>query len=168
MASKKAAKKALKKAQSAAIEADNWRDRDGKARPTPERKAKGQFRLIDGEDAGVTIAVDEESTILDKLRRADLITHDQCEAGHDFAALMMRTRLVSQGRSCLDFSPVGYDGDFEDEQSIRDNETRTRIFAKCRGPWVWPELRRVCVEGRNVSDLASLRDGLDICIKYLG
>lgn len=165
---RKKARQEQRKERSLAVEADNWQPRDGKDRPTPERKAKGKFELIDGEDAGVTIAIDRQATVLDQLQAAGHLTPEQCEAGLDFAALMARTRLVSQGRSCLDFTPVGYEGDIEDEASKADEAARAKIFARCNGPWVWAELRRVCCENRPVSHLASLQDGLDICAKILG
>ena len=59
---------------SAAVVLENWRDKDGKARPTPERPNRGSFILIDGDDAGVAIAIDTSVTTLDRLRQALLIT----------------------------------------------------------------------------------------------
>jgi len=167
----KAQKKAQRRADqiSAARHAENWTDREGKARPTPERKAKGVFVLRDGDDAGVTVAVDECSTMLDQLRMHGIITDPQCQAGHDFAAMLNRMQMVSPGRSCLDFTPVGYDGDHEPTHAeLRDKDDRIKIFAKCSGPWVWPELRRVCFENDKPRDLKSLISGLDICAVYWG
>lgn len=164
-AKRKAEKEARRQEKSAAVEADNWSDRDGKARPTPERRRHGVWELKDGDRAGDTVAVDRAGSTLDALREAKSISHEECEAGWDFAALMARTRLVSQGRSCLDFTPVGYDGDFEDDTAKADSALRAKIFAKCNGPWVWAELRRVCCEGKPVSHLPSLQAGLQVCIK---
>ena len=149
-----------------AVAADNWADRDGKARPTPERRAKGAFVLRDTEDAGVTVAVDEGATQLDRLHMRGVITAEQCQAGHDLAAILYRTRLVSAGRSCLDWTPVGPDTDDAPEtwQQERDRVQRTRIFMRCRGQWVWPELVRTCRDDEPPRKIDALRDGLDVCI----
>jgi len=162
-------KQKQKQPSSAAVSAEIWADREGKARPTPERIAKGKFSLRDADDAGVTVAVDEASTPLDVLRIAGVITDIQCQAGHDFAAMMYRTRMVSPGRSCLDFSPVGHDGDNEPSHAeLRDSQDRAKLFAKCDGPLVWAELRRVCFEHQPTKHLPSLRSGLDLCAVYWG
>ena len=167
-AAKKIATRKAKAEKSAAVQAANWEDRDGKARPTPERQAKGNFVLRDGELAGVTIAVDEAGTILDRLHRGGQITADQCQGGHDFAALLERTRLGSRGRSCLDFTPVGHDGDAEPTHAeLRDTNERWRLHLQC-GAVTWREMRRVCSEGEPARDSIRLRDGLDRCVAMWG
>lgn len=154
---------------SAARHAENWQDREGKARPTPERRAKGVFVLRDGDDAGVTVAVDEAVTMLDQLRRNGTITDPQCQAGHDFAAMLNRMQMVSPGRSCLDFTPVGYEGDHDPTHAeLRDKADRIALFAKCSGPWVWAELRRVCYEHDKPKHMPSLISGLNMCADYWG
>lgn len=171
-AEKVKAKRAARKARKAsvAVSAAIWDDREGKARPTAERRAKGAFVLRDGEDAGVTVAVDTAATVLDQLAIAGQITEDQRQAGIDLAMVLHRTRLGSQGRSCIDFSPVGYADDDAQEthQQQRDRQQRMQVYAACNGPWVWPELYRVCGEDRPVRHLESLRAGLDLCIKVFG
>lgn len=164
------AAKAAKKAQSAAIAAQIWDDRPDKARPTPERRAKGAFVLRDGEDAGATIAVDEAATVLDRLAMSGVITEDQRQGGIDLAMVLHRTRLGSQGRSCIDFTPVGHPDDDapETHQQQRDRQQRAQVFAACRGPWVWPELYRVCGQDHPPKHIESLRAGLDVCVKVFG
>lgn len=155
-----------KKAQSIAAAADVWQDRDGKARPTPERRAKGAFVLRDTEDAGVTCAVDEGATTLDRLNLRGIINRDQCQGGHDFAALMERTRMVSSGRSCLDFSPVGFDsGNGNEWQEERDSRDRSELYLAC-GMLTWAELRRVCCEGQPPRSVERLKAGLDLCARF--
>lgn len=159
-----------KQERSAAVQAENWNDREGRARPTPERKAKGAFVLRDGDDAGVTVAVDEDVTELDRMRKANKITTEQCNAGHDFAAMINRMLMVPPPRSCLNFEPVGYDdSDEETHTERRDREDRTRIHMRCMaGPWVWAELRRVCVDNAEAKHMPSLLQGLDICVAHWG
>lgn len=160
--------KAEAKRQSAAVEANNWADREGKARPTPERLRKGDFVLRDGEDAGVTFAVDQSVTELDRLRKSGIITPDQSQGGHDFAALMDRTRLTSPGRSCLNFDPVGYDGDAAPSHTAeRDTRERAEIYMAC-GVAAFAELRRVCCDHHAPSNIIMLRRGLDTCAKFWG
>lgn len=170
-ASKKAAKKiakAKRAEESAAIQANIWADREGKARPTPERLAKGDFVLRDGDDAGVTVAVDQEATELDKLRNAGAITPDQAQGGQDFAALLERTRLTSPGRSCLNFDPAGYDGDEAPSHTAeRDARERAEIYLAC-GMATFAELRHVCCDLYPPRNLIRLQAGLNICAKFWG
>ncbi len=92
--------------------------------------------LRDGEDAGVIVTVDEHAHVLDQLAGKEIIDSDQCQAGHDFAALMERTRLVAGGRSCLNLDPVGHEGDAVPTHSeLRDADER-RDLNKRIGSWV--------------------------------
>jgi hypothetical protein len=164
----KAKRRSQRKAQeqSAAVSADNWDDRDGKARPTPERRAKGDWELRDGEDAGVTVAVDRRASMLDQLGHIGKITANQVQGGHDFAALMQRMQMVPAGRSCLDFSPVGFDAaDEPTHAELRDAQDRTELYLAC-GMLTWAELRRVCVDGDAPRSYDRLRAGLDLCVKF--
>jgi len=144
-----------------------WEDREGKARPTPERRSKGSFVLRDGEDAGLTVAVDERPTMLDHLRAAGVITEDQCQGGMDFAALIARTAMVRTGRSCIDFSPVGHIEDEPTAQDEWDERERKELYLAC-GVATYRELWRVAVEGQPVRNIPRLRDGLDLCAKFWG
>ena len=166
MTSKAARRRANEKETPPAVAANIWEDRPGKARPTPERMAHGAFQLRDTEDAGITVAVDTAATQLDRLAARGTITDEQAQAGHDLAAILYRTRLGSAGRSCLDMTPVGPDTDDAPEtwQEKRDREQRTRIWLKCRGPFIWPELVRVCREDQPARKIDALRHGLDVCI----
>lgn len=161
------AKRKRQSEASIAATADVWEDREGKARPTPERRAKGQFRLIDGDDAGVTVAVDQCATMLDWLSARHRITPEQHAAGIMLTGLLDRTRLGSRGRSCLDFSPVGHDGDEISEQAIRDEQERADVYLGV-GMASWAELRRVCQDHEKPRDIAKLHIGLDFCATYWG
>jgi len=140
-------------------------DKPGRARPTPERIAHGAFALHDTDDAGARVAVDRATTMLDRLALAGQITREQCDGGHDFAALMERTRMVGAGRSCLDFSPVGHDGDTEDPQDAIDNRDRAELYIAC-GQATWRLLRAVCVEQHRPTDIHDLRFGLNLCVAF--
>lgn len=150
---------------SAAVAAEIWDDREGKARPTPERRAKGAFVLRDGDDAGITVAVDECATMLDWLARSGIITQEQCAAGHSLAALLERTRLVSGSRSCLDFDVGGYDSSEPTHGELRDERERAILHERC-GRGVWLELRRVCHEGQRPHSPMRLSQGLTVCARF--
>ncbi len=74
-------KRRMKQEASAAVTADIWQDREGKARPTDERRRQGSWVLRDGEDAGVTIAVDEHAHVLDQMASKSIISSDQQPPG---------------------------------------------------------------------------------------
>lgn len=159
--------KSSHKGQSAAVAADIWEDRPDKARPTPERRKHGAWRLVDGEDAGVTVAVDEGAHILDRLHAAGLIDADQRQGGLDLAALLDRTRLVSSGRSCLDMEPVGYEGDYATAAEEHDADERRMVYLTL-GTFTFHECRRVCQEQLPPRDMDRLRRGLDLCAQFFG
>lgn len=143
-----------------------WSDRDGKARPTPERRAKGCFVLRDTEDAGATVAVDEEASMIGRLQRAGIITATQAHAATDLAALLERTRITSRGRSCLDTTPIGHEGDAEPTHGeLRDAQERAEIYLSC-GVAIWRELLRLCQDDDRPRNIGLLRQGLDICVRY--
>jgi hypothetical protein len=140
-----------------------WEDRIDNARPTAQRLQKGVFVLRDTEDAGVRHAVDTAAHPLDVMRQNGTLTEEQATAGFDMANLIAMTRMVSQGRSCLDFSPVGHDGNLSD--NAQAGSDRTRLYSDM-GQARWAECYRVCAEGRRPSNMAVLRDGLDVCVKF--
>lgn len=153
----------------AAVEVENWRDREGKARPTPERKRRGNLALHDGDDAGTRHAVDEGATLLDRLRIAALITDLQCQAGSTLAELLERTRLGSAPRSCLDFTPRGRDDERPSSHAeLRDLAERAAL-RRITGAPVWDLLRATCDEDRGPTDrrgLEQLRGGLNRVAAY--
>lgn len=158
--------KRMRQEASAAVVADIWQDREGKARPTEERRRQGSWVLRDGEDAGVTVAVDEHAHVLDQLAAKGIIDSDQQQAGHDFAALLERTRLVAGGRSCLNMDPVGHEGDAEPTHGELRDAAERRDLNQRMGAWVWSEMRMVCHQGFWPERLDRLREGLDVAAKY--
>jgi len=88
--------------------AEQWADQPGRARPTPERRRRGSYRLVDGEDAGIRVAIDERSTPLRDAYASGKLTPRQLDAGEKFEELY-RIVMGSPGpRSCLDWSPRGH------------------------------------------------------------
>lgn len=142
---------------------DLWEDREGNARPTPERLAKVSFALRDTEDAGVRHAVAVDDYMLDKLLSERRINPDQHAAGWDYARLAAKNRLVSSGRSCLDFSPVGYDANLPDDPTASQD---WRELYLALGVWANAQCRRVCVDGLRPDSYSALWAGLNICVKF--
>ena len=169
--SKRSARREARKAelerQAAEARAEAWRDKPTEARPTPERQRKGAFALRPVDDTP-SVAVDEAPTMLDVLHRAGAITNNQRDGGLDLAALLRRTMLVSEGRSCLDWTPVATGDDSAPTHAeLRDAEERAEIYLAC-GMVVFAELRRVCHEHQMPRSLDRLRQGLDICARFWG
>lgn len=73
-----------------AAAAEIWEDREGKARPTPQRKLKGVFSLSDGDDAGVSVASDSASCTLDALA----VRGDRDFTAADVAIYMAALKLI--------------------------------------------------------------------------
>lgn len=145
-----------------------WIDRPHKARPTPERLMRGEWRLDDTTAAGVTVAVDQQATELDRLRARGIITPEQCQGGLDLADLLRRTRVTRVGRSCIDFEPVGHDPDeYDDTAEVKALGIRRSLYEKC-GPLTWRCLWETCVDEQPPRDVDRLRDGLRICADFFG
>lgn len=98
-----------KQEQKRAELAHQWEDREGNARPTPERKARTVMRLVDGADAGVKIAYDDQSTPLRDCFVQGKIDEHHVTAGERFEALCRANMGSPSPRSCLDWSPKGHD-----------------------------------------------------------
>lgn len=150
-----------------APQAEIWEDRDGKARPTPQRRLKGVFRLRDGDDAGVSVAFDEASGVIDALAHAGRITARQREAGHIFEEVSRGAVGSPAGRSCVDFTPVGHDGDEDDEDAVRA-QARWRSLRRMLHPAHRQECMAVCWEGKQPRSVARLRDALDCVGDWAG
>lgn len=140
---------------------DNWQDRDDNRRPTPERLAKGTFELRDSEDAGQRFAVDTSGDTLGRLLASGHITPRQEEAGRCFERVARPVLGSPSQRSCLDFAPVGYDGDEPTDDEIRA-QREWRTWCTMFNYPTWLELIRVCWENELPRNMATLRVGLDI------
>lgn len=154
--------------QDAAAKAEIWDDRDGKARPTPQRRLKGVFSLRDAEDAGVSVAVDQASGTIDRLAHVRVITSRQREAGHIFEEVVRGSIGSPAGRSCVDFSPVGYDGDEADDESAQRAQSRWRSLRRMLPPKQRQECMAVCWQGQLPRSIGLLREALTVVGDWAG
>lgn len=154
-----------KRALRIAAAAENWKDREGKARPTPQRRIKGVFRLREGDRAGVAVAVDAVSSPIGALSEAGFLTDRQREAGHIFEEVARGALGSPAGRSCIDFEPVGHDGDDDGniEATRRWNSLRRMLSPEDRR-----ECENVCWSHAAPSDMRRLRRGLDATADWAG
>jgi hypothetical protein len=150
-----------------AAAAQIWDDREGKARPTPQRRRKGVFSLRDGDDAGVSVAVDEASSCIDALAVQRLITARQREAGHVFEEVSRGAIGSPAGRSCVDFTPVGHEGDEDDEDAVRA-QARWRSLRRMLSPAHRQECMAVCWQGAQPVSMDRLRAALDVVGDWAG
>jgi hypothetical protein len=141
---------------------ETWRDQEHRARPTPERLRHGAWVTRDSSIAGQSYAVDEAAHPLDVLHALGTITDDQRQAGLDAAELFARNQLVSQGRSCLNFDPVGHDSDTPDDEPAY---WRYRDLYGKLGQTRASAIRDVCVRAETPkrSKVAMLVDALSVC-----
>ena len=165
--SRKKAKQAERGRLRIAAAAEIWDDREGKARPTPERKLKGVFSLRDADDAGVSVAVDSASCVIDAMAEMGAITARQCEAGHIFNGAARGALGSPSGRSCVDFSPVGHDGDDDDEAAVMA-DNRWNSLRRMIRPDDRRELMAVCWQNAKPQRLEQLRRGLDATADWAG
>lgn len=166
----KAARRRQKRAERDSLRiaaaAENWDDREGKARPTPQRRLKGVFSLRDGDEAGVSVAVDHASGVIDALAHANHITARQREAGHVFEEVSRGAIGSPAGRSCVDFTPAGY-GDDDDEATAKA-QARWASLRRVMSIAHRQECMAVCWQGAKPHSLSRLRAALDIVGDWAG
>lgn len=129
-------------------------------RPTVERMRKGEFRMPTGPERKSLPAVDEAHDTIAKMHRAGLINDDQEQAARDWQDLKAAVRAelgVSQGRSCLDISPVGHDND---EGNPALMERWLKVEAEL-GSFKTGALDWTCVLGHPPANLGLFRVALD-------
>lgn len=91
-------------------------------------------------------------------------------AAEDYARLARAVRGSPSQRSCLDFSPVGHDGDLDDPQAVRDWRD-WRAIQRSMGMLADAELSRVLWEADGdceVRDLSALKHGLHVVAVFYG
>ena len=130
-------------------------------RPTVERLRKGSFRMPTGPERKSLPAVDEAHDAVAKLHRAGLISDEQEQAARDWADLKAAIRAelgVSQGRSCLDMSPVVHDNDEGNPDLM---QRWLRIEAEL-GSFKTGALDWTCILGHRPANLDLFRVSLDL------
>lgn len=130
-------------------------------RPTPEREAKGRFRMPSGRGKQRLPAIDEHHDTIAKLHIAKLLSDSQEAAARDWQALKADVRAelgISQGRSCLDISPVGHDSHDGNPEVMQ----RWRRVEAELGPWKTGALDYTCVLGHPPRNLPLLRAALNL------
>jgi hypothetical protein len=103
-------RRAAKQTMEQEARARSWEDREEQRRPTPERLRHGAWRLVDGEDAGVSVAVDGISHPLSWLEVRGCIDADQSAAAQQWMELHEAAGFLRKGKDCLTLNePRGYD-----------------------------------------------------------
>jgi len=146
--------------------ADAWEPRPGrKDRPTPERRMKGKWGLLDTEDAGVRHAKDFEAHPIDSLEHRGVISNQQASAGRDFEALYRAAIQTPQTRdSCLTWQPKGYESDDGNFAAVEARRELYLFLGVARDRF----LRRVCVDHQEPKprDIGILRECLNECVRF--
>lgn len=150
-----------------AAAADIWEDREGKAKPTPQRKLKGVFSLRDSDAAGVAVAVDSASSPIGALADLGAITDRQREAGDIFEDAARAALGSPTGRSCVDFSPAGHVGDNDDDIAVAASK-RWDSLRRMISPQDRRECMAVCWEHARPVSIDRLRRGLDAVADWAG
>ena len=146
---------------------DEYADRPGNARPTPERLRRGAWRIGETIEAGIRYARDEASDPLSGAYHAGHITPAQWDAAEAYAELRERVWGMPGARSCLDTTPVGHDegdGDPQAEGALRV----VSMHLDARGFIVRREVEAVCWQREAIGNMDALRDGLDVLVGYFG
>lgn len=129
-------------------------------RPTPERRAKGSFRMPKGQLRHTMPAHDEAHDTIAKLHRAGLISDAQESSARDWQRLKADVRAelgINQGRSCLDISPIGHD----DSEGDPELMARWREIEAELGSWKVGCLDWTCVLGHPPANLDLFRSALN-------
>jgi len=130
-------------------------------RPTPERFKRGEWRLPQGMGKHNSPAVDITADLIGLMYENKFITNAQ-----EQAARMVQTAWagyiaemgVSQGRSCLDMSPVGHDGgdgNPDAMQAWRDISAKLTYWQE--GALLW-----TVINGRAPANVELVRSALDV------
>lgn len=153
---------------------DPWEDKPdrGRSRPTLERIRKGQYRLVTGDDAGVTVAIDETSDPLRDCYFKGKIPAGLLYAGERFEGLC-RSQVKHGPRSCLDWMPRGA-GEPESDYQARRHEM-WRDLCRVMGMETSFILMDVCFHHNGTGPRrpdarrwVRLLDGLETCRKFWG
>lgn len=147
---------------------ENWTPREGLDRPSPERQARGVYRLVDTEDAGISHAFDQASCPIDRLHHEGVIDSHQRDAAIKFEELARSMRGGPGQRSCLNMEPIGYDADYDGDPEAEQEWKQVR---KELAPSFFKVVDAVCYQHRNVApgtNMMRLKVGLQHLVVYWG
>lgn len=129
-------------------------------RPTREQRRQGSYLRNKPQGAREEMWINTTPDCLAALHVSGKLTDAQEQAGRDYEALWERWRGelgVSEGRSCLDVTPVGHD-DTDGDARIA---SLMRAAARAMGPHGEREVYWTVIRGRWPRDLTALRKALD-------
>lgn len=135
-------------------------ERPKAVRPTPQRIAKGLFRMPTGPDRRQLPAHDVTHDAVARMHHAGLLSDAQEAAARDWQLLKARVReelSISQGRSCLDMTPCGHDDSDGDPELMQHWR---RVEAEL-GSWKVGSLDWTCVLNHPPGNLRLFRAALD-------
>lgn len=144
--------------------ATQWEDRPeaGKARPTPERLSRGDWRLVDSEIAGHKTAIDASAHPIEALEYAEVLTSDQASAARDWESLY---RAASETGGIRDsttlWEPKGYESDDGPVNAVQER----RELYLALGTYSDQLLREIILTPRRPkrNEIERLRIALDAC-----
>lgn len=147
--------------------AQTWTPRPEKEkdRPTPERKAMGEWTWVTTQKAGGKAAKDMASHPIDRLEWAGVISNEQASAGRDFENL---TRSATQSPgvrdSCTLWEPKGFESDDGNVSAVNRHRELCRMLGMLRDR----RLRWVCVEQNHPKpqEIGQLREDLNECARF--
>lgn len=152
---------------------ENWEDRPGNARPTPERMAKsgwrsdkkpGGYRMGETKDAGVKFAQDMASDPLQALYSTHHIAPWEWEAAEAFEVLARKIRGDVGQRSCINFEPVGHD----ETEGNAQLEGSWKVLRQQLGFVLFQAVDAAAYHRDEIDDLDRLKAGLEVCADYFG
>jgi len=142
------------------------RERD---RPTPERKARGQWVWVDTSKAGQRAARDMWAHPVDRLEYSQQIDNDQASAARDYEQLYRAAIQVGGIRdSTTLWEPKGHENDDGNVEGVK----RYRQFCRAVGTVRERQLQWVCIEGKmprsKPDEIGQFREVLNEAARFFG
>ena len=143
-----------------------WESREGRDRPTPERKAKATtWVFVMTEEAGVKAARDVSGNPIDRMQHTGVLDNDQASAARDFEQLYRAASEAPPSRdSTQTWEPKGHDSTDGPVEAARDRKELYLALGMHRDQL----LRKVCVrhEEPKPNEIGPLREALNECVRF--
>lgn len=145
---------------------DPWADNpnEDRARPTPQRRKRGAFRLVRLEKNGPSAAIDVTAQPIMAALASGVITERQYDAAVRFEQLARQIRGPVGQRSCLDLEPVGHD----ESDGAEEAEREWGAIRKELGFAVFQAVDAVAYHHDRIERVRLVRQGLDWLGDYWG